>query len=82
MSFTSLIILLAVGLISGWLAGRIWKGRGFGFWGNIVVGIVGSFIGGYVFNFIGISFYGWLGSITAALVGALIVLAFINLVKK
>ncbi len=82
MDLTSLIILLAVGLVAGWLAGIIWKGKGFGLVGNLVVGVVGSFIGGYLFRILGIYFYGWIGSIIAALAGALIILAVINLIKK
>jgi uncharacterized membrane protein YeaQ/YmgE (transglycosylase-associated protein family) len=42
----SLIILLIVGAIAGWLAGTIVKGYGFGLIGNIIVGIIGAFIGG------------------------------------
>ncbi len=82
MNLTGLIILLVVGLIAGWLAGIIWKGKGFGLAGNLVVGVVGSFIGGYLFRILGIYFYGWIGSIIAALAGALIILAVINLIKK
>jgi uncharacterized membrane protein YeaQ/YmgE (transglycosylase-associated protein family) len=77
-----LIIVIVVGLIAGWLAGRIWKGKGFGFIGNIIVGVLGSFIGGYVFNFLGISFYGWIGATVAAVAGSLILLALINFIKK
>lgn len=39
---------IVVGLIAGWLAGLVMKGRGFGLLGNIVVGIVGGLIGGWL----------------------------------
>ena len=48
MGIESLIILLVVGAIAGWLAGVIMKGYGFGLIGNIVVGIVGAFLGNFI----------------------------------
>ena len=33
---------LVVGLIAGWLAGKIMKGGGFGLIGNLIVGVVGA----------------------------------------
>jgi len=39
---------LIIGIIAGWLAGKIVKGGGFGLIGDMVVGVVGSFIGGYL----------------------------------
>ncbi len=37
-----------VGLIAGWLAGKVMRGRGFGLIGDIIVGIVGALIGGFI----------------------------------
>jgi uncharacterized membrane protein YeaQ/YmgE (transglycosylase-associated protein family) len=65
---------LLIGLISGWLAGMISRGGGFGIWGDLVTGVVGSFIGGYLFNFIGISTYGTIGSIISSTIGAIVLL--------
>lgn len=39
---------LIVGVIVGWLAGMVIKGRGFGLIGNIVVGVIGALIGGWL----------------------------------
>lgn len=82
MTLTSIIVLIVIGLIAGWLAGVIWKGRGFGLGGNLIVGIVGSFLGGFLFKVLGISFHGLIGSIIAALIGALILLYVIGLVRR
>lgn len=83
MTPTSLIILLIVGLVAGWLAGLIWKGSGFGLLWNLIFGIAGSFLGSWLFNFFGIHIgHGWFGSIIAALVGALIILVIVNLIKR
>lgn len=65
---------LLIGLVSGWLAGMISRGGGFGLWGNLITGVVGSFIGGYVFSVMGIDTYGTIGSIIASTLGAIILL--------
>ena len=44
LSSESLIVILFVGLVAGWLAGKIVRGTGFGIIGDIVVGIVGALI--------------------------------------
>ncbi|MDA3946167.1 MAG: GlsB/YeaQ/YmgE family stress response membrane protein [Helicobacteraceae bacterium] len=82
MDITTLIIFLAIGALSGWLAGIIMKGRGFGIIGNILVGIVGAVLGGYVFGLLGLTTSGLLGSIVTATVGAILLLSLISIVKK
>ncbi len=78
---TSLIILLIVGAIAGWLAGVIVKGYGFGLIGNIVVGVIGAYIGAWLFT-------GWipldapLGMIVQAVIGAIILLFVIGLIRR
>jgi uncharacterized membrane protein YeaQ/YmgE (transglycosylase-associated protein family) len=65
---------LSIGVIAGWVAGHLARGRGFGILGNIVVGIIGAAIGGFVFGLIGLSGNGFVGSLVTAIVGALIIL--------
>ena len=48
-------LFLLVGLVAGWLAGQIMKGKRFGLVGNLVVGVIGAFIGGYVLGLLGIA---------------------------
>lgn len=43
-----------IGIIAGWLAGQIMKGRGFGLLGNLVVGVIGAVIGGWLAGALGI----------------------------
>jgi uncharacterized membrane protein YeaQ/YmgE (transglycosylase-associated protein family) len=66
-------------VISGWLAGMISRGGGFGIWGDLVTGIVGSYIGSFLFNLMGITAYGVIGSIIASTIGAIVLLWVIRL---
>ncbi len=75
---TGLLIAIIVGGVAGFLAGQIRKGKGYGFFGNIIVGIIGAFVGGLVFGLFGIQEVNILGEIAVATVGALIFLAILN----
>lgn len=79
-----LIYVLIVGAVSGWLAGQIRQGYGYGLLGNIIIGIVGAFVGKWLLVdtlhvFIG---SGLLSTIITSVIGALVVLFLIGLVKK
>lgn len=73
---------LVIGLIAGWLAGKIVKGGGFGLIGDLIVGVIGSYIGGYLFKTMNFSVYGTIGEIIMATIGAVILLWVIRLIKK
>jgi uncharacterized membrane protein YeaQ/YmgE (transglycosylase-associated protein family) len=79
----SLIILLIVGAIAGWLAGIVVKGYGFGLVGNIVVGVVGAFIGNWLFPSLGLwNLPGYPGIILSATLGAILLLLVIGLIRR
>src|ERR1700682_471488 len=61
MSNESLLIILGVGLIAGWLAGQIVQGTGFGLIGDLIIGIVGAFIGSWLLPQLGIHLGSGLG---------------------
>jgi uncharacterized membrane protein YeaQ/YmgE (transglycosylase-associated protein family) len=82
MAIQSLIIFLCVGVVAGWLAGKIMRGAGFGLLGDLVVGVIGAFVGGWIFGFLGFAAWGLLGTLLTALVGAIVLLYLIRLVKK
>jgi uncharacterized membrane protein YeaQ/YmgE (transglycosylase-associated protein family) len=83
MALESLIVLLIVGAIAGWLAGQIVRGFGFGLVGNIVVGIIGAVVAGWLFPRLGVNLGGGLiGSIIAAAIGAVNLLFIIGLVRR
>ncbi|MBN2385174.1 GlsB/YeaQ/YmgE family stress response membrane protein [bacterium] len=78
----SFIMFLLIGLVAGWLAGRIMKGSGYGLVGDIVLGVIGSILGGWLFGLLGISFGGLIGSLITALIGAVVLLYLIRFIKK
>ena len=82
LSGESLIIILLVGLIAGWLAGKIVTGGGFGIIGDIAIGIVGALIGSWLFPRLGVHVgTGLVNQIVAATIGAVLVLLIIGLVR-
>jgi uncharacterized membrane protein YeaQ/YmgE (transglycosylase-associated protein family) len=70
---------ILIGLIAGWLAGKVSRGRGYGCITDIVLGIIGSFIGGWVFVKLGIFGGGFWYSLAAATVGAVILVSIVHL---
>ncbi|MEZ5499081.1 MAG: GlsB/YeaQ/YmgE family stress response membrane protein [Steroidobacteraceae bacterium] len=77
------IIYIIVGGIAGWLASLIMRTDGQqGILLNIVVGVVGGVIGGFVLPLVGVVLAGWGGFLLTALIGAVILLAIVNLVRK
>lgn len=77
-----IILFLIIGALAGWVAGKIMKGKGFGFFGNLVVGVIGAIVGGFVFDILHISGYGLLGSLVTAIVGAVILLWAVGRIAK
>ncbi len=78
----ALIVLLLVGLVAGWLAGQLVRGRGFGLVVNIVIGVIGAFLGGFLFRLAGISTVTLLGQIIAATVGAVVLVFLLNAIRR
>ena len=77
-----LIWFLLVGLVAGWLAGKLMKGSGYGVIGDVVLGVVGSFVGGFLFRLVGISAYGTIGTIVMATIGAMVLVALARALRK
>jgi len=77
-----LIWFLVVGLAAGWLAGKIMRGKGFGFAGNMFVGVVGAFFGGLLFRILGLSAHGTIGFVVMATAGAIVLLLLVNWLRR
>ena len=75
MSGESLIVILLVGAIAGWLAGKIVRGTGFGLIGDLVVGIIGALIGNWLLPRLGVQLgAGIIALIVDATIGAIVFL--------
>jgi uncharacterized membrane protein YeaQ/YmgE (transglycosylase-associated protein family) len=66
---------LLLGLIAGWLAGKLARGRGYGCITDIVLGLIGSYLGGWIFLKLRILGGGFLYSLAAATLGAVILVS-------
>jgi uncharacterized membrane protein YeaQ/YmgE (transglycosylase-associated protein family) len=81
-SSESLIVILFVGLVAGWLAGKIVRGTGFGIIGDIIVGIAGAFIASWLFPKLGFHLSsGLVGEIIYSAIGAIILLLIVRLIR-
>ncbi len=72
---------LIIGVVAGWLSGKLMQGHGFGFAGDLIVGVLGALIGGFLFRLLGIISFGLIGSLVSATVGAMVLLWLIRLLR-
>jgi uncharacterized membrane protein YeaQ/YmgE (transglycosylase-associated protein family) len=82
MTVESLLGILIIGGLAGWVAGLLVKGKGQGIIMNIVVGIVGAVLGSWLFDFFGITAAGTIGNFVIAVVGAAVLLGVLQLLRK
>ena len=77
-----LLVILFVGLVAGWLAGKVVRGTGFGIIGDIVVGIGGALVASFLFPKLGIRLgTGLVSEIVYSAIGAVILLLVVRLVR-
>ena len=78
-----IIAWIIIGIVAGWLTGKIMKGSGFGAIMDMVVGLIGALIGGFIsshLGFGGVGEHGLIVSILIAVVGAVILTWLLRLV--
>jgi uncharacterized membrane protein YeaQ/YmgE (transglycosylase-associated protein family) len=81
LSNQSLLVILVVGIVAGWLAGRVMAGGGFGLIGDLVVGLIGAFIGDWLLPRLGVHLgTGIISLIINAFIGAVVLLLILRLV--
>jgi uncharacterized membrane protein YeaQ/YmgE (transglycosylase-associated protein family) len=81
LSNQSLLVILVVGIVAGWLAGRVMQGGGFGLIGDLIVGLIGAFIGDWLLPQLGIHLgTGIVALIANAFIGAVVLLLILRLV--
>ena len=71
----SLVGWILIGLIAGWLTGKITRVKGFGCLANVLLGLVGALLGGWIFTKLGILGGGFIYSLAAATVGAVVLVS-------
>jgi uncharacterized membrane protein YeaQ/YmgE (transglycosylase-associated protein family) len=78
-----LIAWIIIGVIAGWLTGKIMKGSGFGFLMDMIVGLIGALIGGFISGHMGFgtaSTHGMVGSIVIAVIGAVVLTIIVRMI--
>jgi uncharacterized membrane protein YeaQ/YmgE (transglycosylase-associated protein family) len=81
LSNESLLVVVVVGVVAGWLAGQIVRGGGFGLIGDLIVGIIGAFIGDWLLPRLNIHLgVGRVALIVNATIGAIVLLIILRLV--
>jgi uncharacterized membrane protein YeaQ/YmgE (transglycosylase-associated protein family) len=78
----NLLGFLLIGLVAGWIAGRLVKSHSSGWVENLIVGVIGALIGGFVFGQLNVTTSGTLGSLISATVGAIILLFLLKVIRK
>ena len=77
-----ILVILFVGLVAGWLAGKIVRGTGFGLIGDILVGIAGALVASFLFPKLGIHLgTGLISQIIYSAIGAIVLLLVVRLVR-
>ena len=80
MSNESLLVIVAVGVVAGWLAGQIMRGGGYGLFGDLIIGVIGACIGDWLLPRLGIMLgAGLVAAIIDATIGAMLLLFVLRL---
>ena len=73
---------IIVGLIAGWLAGKLMRGAGYGVIADIVLGLIGAVVGGWLFGVLGVPVHGTLPFLAMATIGAIILVGAAHLIHE
>ena len=83
LSGEGLLVILLIGIVAGWLAGKVVRGGGFGLIGDLVVGVVGAFVASWLFPKFGLHVGGGIGEqIVWAMLGAIVLLLVVRLIRR
>jgi uncharacterized membrane protein YeaQ/YmgE (transglycosylase-associated protein family) len=69
-----LITTIAIGILAGFLAGKIMRGQGYGVLVDLLLGIGGSIVGFFVFGLLGLSASPIIGRIVVSTAGAVLLI--------
>ncbi len=76
------LVWIISGIVAGWLAGVLVRGRGFGLAGDLVIGLLGGLVGGWLAGLIGIAATSWLGEIAVAALGGVVLVAVVRILRR
>jgi uncharacterized membrane protein YeaQ/YmgE (transglycosylase-associated protein family) len=78
-----LVAWIIIGVLAGWITGKLMKGSGYGFLMDMVVGLIGALIGGFLSSHLGMGGVGQHGiiiSVLIAVVGAVVLTWLVRLI--
>jgi len=78
----NILIWIVSGIIAGWIAGLLVRGRGFGLIGDLIIGLLGGLIGGWLAGLMGIQASSLITQILVAALGGVVLVAIIRLVRR
>ncbi len=78
----SYIWFIIIGILAGFVAGKLMRGGGFGLVVNLVVGVIGGVLGGWIFSLFGIEAGGIVGGLITSVVGAVVLLWLVSLISR
>ncbi len=78
----SYIWFIIIGILAGFVAGKLMRGGGFGLVVNLVVGVIGGVLGGWIFSLFGIEAGGIVGGLITSVVGAVVFLWLVSLISR
>jgi uncharacterized membrane protein YeaQ/YmgE (transglycosylase-associated protein family) len=74
---------IVIGIIAGWLAGKLVRGAGFGLIGDLILGLLGGLVGGWIFRQLGVQGpNGTIGAILVATVGAVVLVWISHIIRE
>ena len=76
----SILWWIIIGVIAGWITGKIMQGEGYGFWADMLLGIAGALLGGFVARHLGLGGGGLLITLVIAVIGAIIIVFLFRLI--
>ncbi len=72
---------IIIGMLAGFIAGKIMRGRGYGLLINLLVGVIGSYAGEFLYGQLGVTAQGLTGQLVMSTIGAIIFLAVLRIFK-
>jgi uncharacterized membrane protein YeaQ/YmgE (transglycosylase-associated protein family) len=77
-----MLFAIVIGVIAGFLAGKIMNGSGYGIVMDLVLGLIGGLFGRFMLGLVGIGASGIIGSILVATFGAVVLIWIVRWVRS